>query len=309
MSDVMPDPNDTSVLLSELLAMPLAALVHSDSVAARSLAKFVTEYGFEPAPEGAAPGTLGPLRTITFTYDTVDLDGRSVARQLTVPLLSLTPLPALSIREATLDFGIEVVGMFDHTNAPESGQASGPRLSSILGKELKVRVARDRQPSSPEQATPSRSDIRMHVLMTQSDLPTGITQLLSQLPESMVMRPSEMPAQIVAPDGPRLTATVVGDTPRLTRGASVEVVFRLRDADGRPLPGQDVFVQQGPHEYFLVPLDPLETDANGEARTSITLVRRPDKPVRALLIGFVTVRVSGMPDTDLSTHLPLDIRP
>jgi len=187
MPDASPGSNDLNVLFSELLAMPLAAIVHSDSMAAHSLAKFILEFGFEPAPDGAEPGELGPLRMVSFTYQSTDRDGGEIQRQLSVPLLSLVPLPALTIREATIDFGVEVTGMFDHSARPADdapAPATVPALAQVIPREMKVRVARDRRGPS----APSRSDLQVHITLGESDLPVGVLNILNRMSESTLVR-------------------------------------------------------------------------------------------------------------------------
>lgn len=94
--------------------MPIEALINADAEAAKTFAAFIHEYGFErPGPGGGGNRPYGKLKMVSFSYYRPVAGGQPQAFQVEVPLILLIPLPTLAIRDAQLDFSVEIFGMVD----------------------------------------------------------------------------------------------------------------------------------------------------------------------------------------------------
>lgn len=111
-------PKSTSMSRSRLefhkfLGSALASLVQAEEIAARATVKLLSEMAVDDKNGNLRADSsynyhLGKLRTVTFEYLGVDGEGKTVKRELQIPLISLITVPVLQIRDAKLDFEIEV---------------------------------------------------------------------------------------------------------------------------------------------------------------------------------------------------------
>jgi hypothetical protein len=109
----MPDPGTelSSINFESLIGGPLVAAVHAQVQSALATVNFVKQVGFKPPSGGTVePGdqTTGEPATVTFTYkkEMPKPDGTSELKdvQLTVPLLTILPIPFLRIDQVDVDF-------------------------------------------------------------------------------------------------------------------------------------------------------------------------------------------------------------
>ena len=122
---------------------------------------------FDALHGGGGNQPYGKLKMVSFSYYRPVAGGQPQAFQVEVPLILLIPLPTLAIRDAQLDFSVEIFGMVDKTSsdpvaddpdkggdgetptspAPLPGGCSAP--NSGLGL-----PGRPEPPSVPERARP-----------------------------------------------------------------------------------------------------------------------------------------------------------
>jgi len=109
----MPEPGtELSTLdFESLIGGPLIAAVHAQVQSALATVNFVKQVGFKPPSGGtvdAGNQTTGEPATVTFQYkkEVPKPDGTSELEdvQLSVPLLSILPIPYLRIDEVDIDF-------------------------------------------------------------------------------------------------------------------------------------------------------------------------------------------------------------
>jgi hypothetical protein len=101
----------SSLNFESLIGGPLIAAVHAQVQSALATVNFVKQVGFKPLDGGvvdAGNQTTGEPATVTFTYkkEVPKPDGTSETKdvQLTVPLLSILPVPFLRIDQVDIDF-------------------------------------------------------------------------------------------------------------------------------------------------------------------------------------------------------------
>ena len=139
--------------LKKIIAAPLVATVQADVYAAIAFVKFIEKYGFEKnstitktliekgfdavADNSNGTSQLGKLKMVTFYYDyEVIEDGKPVVRivRVTIPFLSLVPLPLLQVNDAEYRFDIRITGIYDSSVGippPPDGEAPSILNASV----------------------------------------------------------------------------------------------------------------------------------------------------------------------------------
>jgi hypothetical protein len=93
--------NLQNIPFSTLIGGPLIAAVQAQAQAAQTSIHFIQSVGFEAATQ---PGVPRAVKNVTFQYEKTDEAGTSRRFNLTVPILSITPVPYLRVDELTIDF-------------------------------------------------------------------------------------------------------------------------------------------------------------------------------------------------------------
>jgi hypothetical protein len=147
--DAVKTPKTT---LEGFLNSILKATVKADTLASQEYANYLMETAFENPAE--INGETPLLKTISFLY-AEGASGRY--RRVTVPLMSLLPLPMLCIKEAEFDFDVNVVAASDNE-----------RLGIALA-----------QTKAPQADGASPTSMHVKLKLQQSDIPGGLSRLLN----------------------------------------------------------------------------------------------------------------------------------
>lgn len=142
--------------LSNLLAAPVLASIDAEAQAARHFYHFIETFGFTAA---GGDGTR-ELAYFSFTF-TYMANGKATPLTVSIPVLSLVPLPLLSMAKATFDYTVQVV---DVRSDPED--ARRPAVRAMFA-----------EPSSSGTPPPGAMTVSMSV--KTSDMPAGIARLLN----------------------------------------------------------------------------------------------------------------------------------
>ena len=101
----------TSIPLYQILGAPLLAIVQAEIQAAQTTTQFIEQVGFYTEEEAEALGDghhYGDLRTVTFSYTKTGVGGQETTFKVSVPIISIVPIPAIQVKEATVDFAVEI---------------------------------------------------------------------------------------------------------------------------------------------------------------------------------------------------------
>ncbi len=264
--------------LGMLFAMPIVALIDADKYACESFLDFVRTFGF-------TGDDFAELRMVTFTYTKPGPLGEPVIYVVEVPLLSLIPLPALTIQEANVDFNVEILGAVANVPPAESLEApsntrrrlpryKAPPSPSPFG--LSARIAKSNGAGTgnsvstlPDGTVPASTKVQMQVKMRvgPSDLPEGILQILNLMAQSTSDKRVLGAGILIQPSDGKNVFTRVGERIRIT----------LKVLDDRRLAAAHVSItlSQDAEDLFRWPKKPIVTDTHGEAHTVIELARLP----------------------------------
>lgn len=178
--------------LKDLISGPLVATIDADSISARRYLNYLLELAFESYDRET--GEVGKLRTLDFTYATHDVGGARMQR-VSIPLLTLVPLPLLQVKEADFDFDIQIVdavssdrdATFSLKNGT-SGDGDNPE-----GVKLRVSMAAANAEGSVKSTTQQSltANMKVKVRMEQADMPGGLSNLLHLTTNNLQMEEVE----------------------------------------------------------------------------------------------------------------------
>lgn len=166
--------------------MPMKAVVDANAYAATSALDFIIRFGFtdDGEPGSEASRKLGALRMVTFSYTYVDEHGKRRLIEVSIPVLSLIPIPMLEVKLAHFDYSIRIVSQ-ERISAPVPGLGTLRRsdVPETRPRRLLAVMAPLDTTSPVEGARTSgfgiSANMRVRVEVEKSDLPAGILQLLN----------------------------------------------------------------------------------------------------------------------------------
>lgn len=197
--------------LEYMLGTPLTAVIKAQALAAQTTVEFIEKVGLE---EDAATGELS-LRTAEFSFSQPVPDpanpGAVIVQdtKLTVPLLSLAPIPFIRVSDLNVSFEFkirdvsssqtksEITGKtsFENTTTVESKMGVGGGILGFLGGpkgsgsvESKTNVSASvsaTYQSSNRQMTDRSATFKMTMNAVQDALPEGLSRVLTILNDSI----------------------------------------------------------------------------------------------------------------------------
>lgn len=185
-----------SLDFENLIGGPLIAVVHAQAQSAMATVNFIKQVGFKP-PAGAATITAtaqstGEPATVTFNYKKsipkADGSGNEMKdASLTVPFLSMLPIPYLRVQEVNIDFLAKINAIQSRqvdTSVAVTGELEAK--ASFLWASAKLKVSTSYQRQTKEGSTVTRDySMGVKVKAVQDEMPGGLDRLLSIL-ESLI---------------------------------------------------------------------------------------------------------------------------
>jgi len=174
-----------SLFLYQIVGAPMLALVQGQAQAAQTTAEFIETVGFKKDPTNTDPDSLGDLRMLTFQYSSPDTDGTTQLRTISVPLLSIVPIPTLEIQEAEIDFSVKVADTYtsDITNTV-SNTESTTTAQFLSNKRTQLRGGVSNRNKSTQQQQ-NTAQIDMKVKLGQADITTGLEFLFATFDQAI----------------------------------------------------------------------------------------------------------------------------
>lgn len=176
--------------LKDLIAGPLVATIDADSLSARHYLDYLFKMAFETYDP--VTGRLGELRMLTFSYRRHDLTG-SHLQSVSIPLLTLVPLPLLQVHEADFEFDIHILDAYGRHQQESFSFETGtcePEGEILDGSDTRFRVSL--APSSGGNAgrqgnmlSSLNANMKIRVKMRQADIPGGLSMLLNKAVNDM----------------------------------------------------------------------------------------------------------------------------
>jgi hypothetical protein len=163
------------------------AIIRAQSLAASETAQFISSVGLEPP---AAAGGQQAARMVKFSFDrkkplSAGEDGaatdvvKTESVELTVPLLTIVPIPYIRIELATIDFECKVSSSTLDTSQHNVGveaKASG----GFWGVKFSVKASYSYQKTHRDQVDKSAT-LKVHIKAVQDEMPGGLSRMLEIL--------------------------------------------------------------------------------------------------------------------------------
>ena len=190
---------------SHLIGGPMSAAIEAQAQAAATTIDFMRQVGFAPAPDSEPDEEdnpdIGAARTISFNYSVRTEDNPDEERDvsLTVPVLSIVPIPYIRIDEMSIDFTAKISELQQHKSVAKSEQTEG-RAYRVKAKFKFWRFSASASMSGSLSSSHSQSStqsskykteltMNVHVRAVQDDMPAGMSRVLSILEKTITERP------------------------------------------------------------------------------------------------------------------------
>jgi len=184
-----------------IIGGPLNAAVEAQGAAAGACYEFIRKVGFETTTTGAAPNevTTTTVREITFNYErtvpaaTAGGAATTITTKITVPLLTVMPLPFIRIESLTVSYKVHITAEDTHldttTRSAEKKVTAGGQLGWGLWKaEFNASISSKKDSTATNTSKYSveqTMDINMHAV--QDDMPAGMAKLLSMMTDAIAI--------------------------------------------------------------------------------------------------------------------------
>lgn len=181
---------------AHLIGAPLTAAIESQALAAKTTIDFIKEVGFKPpaqnkdlADDFSNDPDFGEVRNVTFKYVKKNQADEEENFSLTVPILTITPIPYIRIDEMTIDFHAKL------TDAVTSSRSSSTEVKNDMSGsyggfwspvKINFRVSSTHKTSSSQAASQKREyKIDIHVRAVQDEMPAGLSKILDILEDAI----------------------------------------------------------------------------------------------------------------------------
>lgn len=179
--------------LENLITAPLQALIDSQKITTSTMLQYIlsmTEIESREEMENVIKNNL-PIRLKSANFILKRMTQNDQGKfetndyRLEVPLITLFPVPYLSIKEAELNFDFKVI---DVTKDVEGEEKTGMEQKSIIpGRH----IIQTRYSSLKETSKEASSDISIKIKVSQSDVPMGLAKFLTAASSSIVEKDSQ----------------------------------------------------------------------------------------------------------------------
>ena len=186
----------SSLDFESMIGGPLNAVVKAQAKSAVTSVDFIKAVGFESNDQGEVTGPT----MITFQYDkpvevTKD-DGTTEIQvkpyRLTVPFLTMLPIPFIRVEETTIDFNAKITAVQESSSTSSHGLNTELKAKAGWGwgsASLKVNYSYKKSTSASQKVERTYS-LSVHVRAVQDELPAGTERLLSILENNIAEAPA-----------------------------------------------------------------------------------------------------------------------
>ncbi len=176
-----------SLNFESMIGGPLNAVIKAQAQSAVTSVDFIKAVGFDTDDSG---NITGPTM-VTFKYskpvETKAADGTVTVEPkdftLTVPFLTMLPIPFIRVEETTIDFNAKITAVQESTATSEMGLNTELQAKAGWGwgsASLKVNFSYKKSTTSSEKVERTYS-MAVHVRAVQDELPAGTERLLGIL--------------------------------------------------------------------------------------------------------------------------------
>jgi len=183
----------------------MKAAIEAQGLAAKTTIDFIEKVGFLPEDPDQDPFFEdeeddvegGRVRNVTFQYSKTDASGQPASVELTVPILSIVPIPYIRIDEMTINFTAKLNDTITSVtktgfNLQTDAKSTFKAWWSPVRVDLRVSTSYS---SSREAASRYTREYQMqiNVRAVQDDIPAGLERILDILEQTIKEKPAPSP--------------------------------------------------------------------------------------------------------------------
>lgn len=271
------DTSASSIALGQLSALPfgniiggpLNAAIEAQAKAAQTTVDFIQSVGFDESLNGQLSA-----RTLEFTFE----DGAGIFRRVTVPLLSVIPIPFIVIDAVDIQFKARIAASASQkTEVKKQNSFSGSARGRFRfwGQRLDISAgysSKKDSKASQESKYSVEYTMDVHVHASQAGIPQGMAEVLNILQDGISNTPNESRITVISlPNIITLAAGVddIGDNDN-------EFRLLILDASGEPIVGEGASVTVTPVNGGLDAIEPVNPNTSGIV--PLTLVKGQEFP-------------------------------
>ena len=172
--------NSQVMELQQLIAGPLVSTIEADALSSRRYYDMLQLIAFEDRNEGDT--TVKQLRMLKFSYLETNAGGNR-SKVVSIPLVTLLPLPLLQIQEADFNFDINILDAVSSSSDDSFDYGKG-RIDkgSPAASPFRLRASLASKGGTGSYSEKSEqqlsANMKVHVKMRQADVPAGLSNLL-----------------------------------------------------------------------------------------------------------------------------------
>ncbi len=191
----------TQLPFGHIIGAPMEAAIKAQALAAKSTVEFIQAVGFKQSGDNVNAGAdtatdqdFGEVRNLTFKYKTTDngTDNQERNVELTVPVLTVVPIPFLRIDEMTIDFTAKITEEIksdfskkSETDATAKIDAGYKAWWSPVSVNFNASISTKHSSSaSASNRFQTECTMNIHVRCSQSEIPVGLGRILNILETS-----------------------------------------------------------------------------------------------------------------------------
>jgi hypothetical protein len=203
---------------ANLIGGPLNAIVEAQAKSAITTANFIKEVGFDKK---------GEIVNVNFKYNRKDNDGRDQDFNLTVPFLTMLPIPYITIDTAEVEFNAKITST---TQSDVTSSFSQDLDAEVGGNYWFVRASMKSKTSYQRQSANSDReertfDMRVYVRARNADMPAGTERLLNILENAIDERnlSTSVVGSLTADASAGATSLSVSDATGISTGWTISI--------------------------------------------------------------------------------------
>ena len=185
--------NSQVMELQQLIAGPLVSTIEADTLSSRRYLEMLQLIAFEDVTEGDR--NIRRLRTLKFAYQETNVNGYR-NKVVSIPLVTLLPLPLLQIKEADFDFDINILDAVSSGTVESFDYGEGKMDQKNENKRafwLRASLASRNGSHSEKSEQQLSANMKVHVKMRQADMPAGLSNLLRLTAGNLQVEDAEAP--------------------------------------------------------------------------------------------------------------------
>lgn len=183
----------SSIPFDRMIGGPLSACIDAQEQAALSTVNFIDRVGFDPK-------NPGHVVNVDFTYKR---EGTDV--QLSVPLLTIVPIPFISIDTVNISFkaalksissedavDVDRQSSYDSTNSRYLGVGSYLRTAEVQRTVMRGSVSTKKDSVATQNSVYSiEANVDINVIARQESMPGGLAKVLEMLDQAISIKENE----------------------------------------------------------------------------------------------------------------------